>query len=160
MSVCMWKGKLSSGGILCGKPLEHAQITTDAHIVTCKDCKIELASKINARRHIHLNVNFLDGAFLTTNNEGNPILNFKEMESGKPLCSLSKNYATTNDPKEITCKHCINGVWGSKDAKIFILAGFMTEGGLSLIQVRSKLRSMSNLKLKEMLNTLLYGNKV
>ena len=88
-------------------------------------------------------------------------LSFKKYKrtTGTPMCNYSSGPRTlwklTNNPKELTCSHCLNSVWGSKEAKFFILTGLMVEFGHPLGKVRERLRRCSALTLRNLLDKLL-----
>ena len=159
MSICKWKGKLSTGGILCTKSVVNAQITTDDNLVTCKGCMLILGNKIQPFRQTHLASNFFESAYFEDG-----VLVFSAVsrpELIKTICSTLrfKTVKVTNDPKEITCSHCIKSMWGDKESKKFILRGFMVEGGLTLRNSKERTESMSSERMGLTLDSLLYRKK-
>tara|TARA_R110000751_G_scaffold252829_4_gene352459 strand:+ start:871 stop:1362 length:492 start_codon:yes stop_codon:yes gene_type:complete len=160
--ICKWKGTIKLGGIVCGKSAADVEITTDDRVVTCRNCKIILGTKMGKHLHTHLNLHFLKYASINEDE----ILEFKTYDSKIPQLMCIQNpreiraRLITNDPREITCSHCKRSVWGRKDMKAFILTGLMIEGGHVMSSIRRKMATASNEKLKESLNKLLYGAKV
>ena len=154
--TCMWKGALKDGGLICGNDPRETIFTTDKDLVECIICKQLLGRKINKYKHTHLNLDFLSNVKVLKNR-----LSFKKYKqtTGIPMCNLSNGPRTlwklTNNPKEITCSHCLKAVWGSKQAKLYILKGILIEFGHPYRYVREKLSQFSNDELKELLNNLL-----
>ena len=158
--TCKWKGNIRNGHVLCGSNHKEVTITTDNFLVTCIQCLRLLKHKISYISHIHLNNNFLNYAKYYKD-EG---LIFEKYVSDKvdTICPTknSGNLRVTNDPKEITCSHCLRLVWGGKNSMQFILTGLMVECGHTLSVVRRKTSTLSAEKLKKKLNSLLYNSKV
>ena len=154
--TCMWKGKLKDGGLICGKDPSVTVFTTDKDLIECIECKKLLGRRIHRYKHTHLNVDFLSHVKILKNR-----VSFKKNKetSGTPMCKISSGPRTlwelTNNPKEITCSHCLNAVWGSREAKLYILKGLLIEFGHPYRYVKEKLAQFSNAELKELLDNLL-----
>lgn len=152
--TCMWKGTIRNGGILCKG--EIVEITTSKELVDCVECKKLLGRQIHKHRHVHLSIDFLSGVKIDDDK-----LSFEEYTKsvGTPMCMLSSGdralWKITNNPKEITCGHCTQAVWGNKECKKFILTGLLVECGQSLKLIRQLLKECSNKELKILLDALL-----
>ena len=174
MNVCKWKGRLKTGYILCGKSAKEVEsITTDDRVVSCQACLLLMTGKRSRGKHIHLNADFLDFANLNENG----LLDFtkyKHIKDKRTKTGIKNNYIVckrevpnfmvpehrmTNDPKEVSCKHCLS-IWGRKETKKFVLQGVLLGSGLSLRDTNAKLNNMSSKQLDNMLNRMLYGDKV
>ena len=66
-------------------------------------------------------------------------------------------WKVTNDPFKATCKHCLSAVWGSKDAKSFILKGIFVELGQPMRLVNGYLKNKTNKELRGLLDSLIEG---
>jgi len=156
--ICIWSGTLKDGGLLCGKGVNiETPFTTDKELVSCFECKKLLGKKIHRYKHTHLNIDFLSNVEIEENKQ----LSFKKYRgtTGTPKCNYSSGPRTlwklTNNPKELTCSHCLNSVWGSKEAKLFILTGLLVELGHPLGKVRDRFKGFPANKLQNLLDKLL-----
>ena len=131
--TCKWKGNIRNGHVLCGSNHKEVTITTDNFLNYAKYYKDE---GLIFEKYVSDKVNTI----CPTKNSG--------------------NLRVTNDPKEITCSHCLRLVWGGKNSMQFILTGLMVECGHTLSVVRRKTSTLSAEKLKKKLNSLLYNSKV
>tara|TARA_B100000131_G_scaffold72690_1_gene68943 strand:+ start:574 stop:1107 length:534 start_codon:yes stop_codon:yes gene_type:complete len=154
--TCMWKGTLKDGRLICGNDPSVTVFTTDKDLVECIKCKQLLGRKINKYKHTHLNVDFLSHVKILKNKIS---FNKHKEIAGIPMCKLSSGPRTlwklTNNPKEITCSHCLKSVWGSRDAKKYILKGILVELGHPYKYISKKLREFSNDELRGFLDDLL-----
>ena len=154
--TCMWKGTLKDGGLICGNDPRETIFTTDKDLIECIICKQLLGRKINKYKHTHLNVDFLSHVKILKNRIS---FNKKQRNFGTPMCMLSSGprilWKLTNNPKEITCSHCLKSVWGSRDAKKYILKGILVELGHPYRYISKKLREFSNDELRGFLDDLL-----
>ena len=166
--TCMWKGTIKNGGLICGNDPRDTVFTTDTDLIECDDCKRLLSKKIHSSKHTHLDLDFLSKLVIKQTEQGKYLKNkihvsFRKHTStvGTPMCVSNAGprplWKITNNPKKITCSLCIKAVWGSREAKRYILKGILIDLGYASRLITIYLAPLSNDTLRVFLDKLING---